>query len=60
MTPLPGHRARTRPIRPIRDPGVPNWIDTVELPTGMVFWCFLLPEEQLLIHAEIVDIASLS
>jgi hypothetical protein len=28
-----------------RDPGVPNWIDTAGLPTGMIFWRFLLPEE---------------
>jgi len=28
-----------------RDPGVPNWIDAAGLPTGMIFWRFLLPEE---------------
>ena len=43
-----------------RDPGVPNWIDAAGLPTGMVFWRFLLPEEQVPpIQAEVVDIASL-
>ena len=26
------------------DPGVPNWIDTGGLPSGMVYWRFLLPE----------------
>ena len=29
-----------------RDPGVPNWIDAAGLPTGMIFWRFLLPEEE--------------
>ena len=28
-----------------RDPGRPNWIDAAGLPTGMIFWRFLLPEE---------------
>jgi hypothetical protein len=28
-----------------RDPGVPNWIDAAGLPTGMIFWRFLLPDE---------------
>jgi hypothetical protein len=28
-----------------RDPGMPNWIDAAGLPTGMIFWRFLLPEE---------------
>ncbi|MDP6977922.1 MAG: DUF1214 domain-containing protein [Myxococcota bacterium] len=30
-----------------RDPGVPNWIDTEGRPFGMVFWRFLLPEEDI-------------
>ena len=43
-----------------RDPGVPNWIDAAGLPTGMVFWRFLLPEEQVpLIEAELVEVGSL-
>lgn len=29
-----------------RDPGVPNWIDTEGRETGIVFWRFLLPEEE--------------
>ncbi|MEE3326541.1 MAG: DUF1214 domain-containing protein [Myxococcota bacterium] len=44
-----------------RDPGVPNWIDTAGLPTGMVFWRFLLPQEPTLpVEAEVVDVGSLS
>lgn len=44
-----------------RDPGVPNWIDAAGLPTGMVFWRFLLPEEQVPpIEAELVEIDSLA
>ncbi len=44
-----------------RDPGVHNWIDAAGLRTGMVFWRFLLPEEQVLpIEAELVDVDSLS
>ncbi len=43
-----------------RDPGVPNWIDTAGLPSGMVFWRFLLPEEPPPpIEAEVVDVGSL-
>jgi hypothetical protein len=43
-----------------RDPGVPNWIDAAGLPTGMVFWRFLLPEEQIpRIEAEVVDVGAL-
>ncbi len=30
-----------------RDPGVPNWIDTEGRPFGMVFWRFLMPEEDI-------------
>ena len=44
-----------------RDPGVPNWIDAAGLPTGMVFWRFLLPEEPVPpIEAECVPVASLA
>jgi len=44
-----------------RDPGVPNWIDAAGLRSGMIFWRFLLPEEQVLpIEAELVDVDSLS
>ena len=40
-----------------RDPGLPNWIDAAGLRTGMVFWRFLLPEEQTPpIEAEVVDL----
>jgi hypothetical protein len=43
-----------------RDPGVPNWIDAAGIPTGMVFWRFLLPDEPVPpIEAEVVDVASL-
>jgi hypothetical protein len=43
-----------------RDPGVPNWIDAAGLPTGMIFWRFLLPEEPIPpIEAEVVDVGSL-
>ena len=44
-----------------RDPGVPNWIDAAGLPTGMIFWRFLLPEENTPpIETELVDVASLA
>lgn len=40
-----------------RDPGMPNWIDTAGLRTGMIFWRFLLPEEQVLpIEAELIEL----
>lgn len=43
-----------------RDPGVPNWIDAAGLRTGMIFWRFLLPEENAPpIEAEVVDVDSL-
>ncbi len=43
-----------------RDPGVPNWIDAAGLPTGMIFWRFLMPEEPAPpIEAELVDVDSL-
>lgn len=43
-----------------RDPGRPNWIDPAGLRTGMIFWRFLLPEEEVPpIEAEVVDIGSL-
>ena len=43
-----------------RDPGVPNWIDAVGLSTGMIFWRFMLPEEEVPpIESEVVDVASL-
>jgi hypothetical protein len=44
-----------------RDPGVPNWLDAAGLETGMVFWRFLLPEENPPpIEAEVVDVDSLA
>jgi len=43
-----------------RDPGVPNWLDTAGLPTGMIFWRFLLPEENVPpIETELVDVGAL-
>jgi hypothetical protein len=35
-----------------KDPGYPNWIDTAGMKTGMVFWRYLLPQE------EVPDISS--
>ena len=29
-----------------RDPGAPNWLDTVGHPLGIIFWRILLPEEE--------------
>ncbi|MEE2673997.1 MAG: DUF1214 domain-containing protein [Myxococcota bacterium] len=44
-----------------RDPGVPNWIDPAGLRTGMIFWRFLLPDENPPpIETELVDVGSLS
>ena len=44
-----------------RDPGVPNWIDAAGLPTGMIFWRFLMPEEPAPpIEAELVKVDSLA
>jgi hypothetical protein len=44
-----------------RDPGVPNWIDAANLPTGMIFWRFLLPEENPPpVETEVVDVGSLA
>ncbi len=43
-----------------RDPGVPNWIDPAGLRTGMIFWRFLLPEEEVPpIQTEVVDVRAL-
>jgi hypothetical protein len=43
-----------------RDPGRPNWLDAAGLRTGMIFWRFLLPEENAPpIEAEVVEVASL-
>lgn len=44
-----------------RDPGEPNWIDPAGLRTGMLFWRFLLPEEEVApIETEVVDLAALA
>lgn len=44
-----------------RDPGVPNWLDAAGLPTGMIFWRFLLPEEAIPpIETELVAVDSLA
>ena len=44
-----------------RDPGVANWIDPAGVRTGMIFWRFLLPEEEVPpIEAEVVDVGALS
>jgi hypothetical protein len=43
-----------------RDPGVPNWLDAAGLPSGMIFWRFLLPEEEVPpIETELVSVDSL-
>jgi hypothetical protein len=43
-----------------RDPGVPNWLDAAGQRTGMIFWRFLLPEENPpAIEAEVVPVDSL-
>jgi hypothetical protein len=44
-----------------KDPGMPNWIDTAGLATGMIFWRFLLPEEEVpYIATEVVNVDSLA
>ncbi len=44
-----------------RDPGVPNWIDAAGVRTGMIFWRFLLPVEEVPpIETEVVDVGALS
>jgi hypothetical protein len=44
-----------------RDPGVPNWLDAAGLTTGMIFWRFLLPEENVApIETELVALESLA
>ena len=44
-----------------RDPGVPNWIDAAGQRTGMIFWRFLLPQEEVPpIEAEVADVGALS
>jgi len=43
-----------------RDPGVPNWIDTEERPSGILYWRFLLPEGKIETpQLEVVKVASL-
>ena len=43
-----------------RDPGVPNWLDAAGLPSGMIFWRFLLPEENVPpIESEVVSVEAL-
>jgi hypothetical protein len=42
-----------------RDPGTPNWIDPGGMRSGMLFWRFLLPEEEVApIETEVVDVDS--
>ncbi len=44
-----------------RDPGVPNWIDAAGVRSGMIFWRFLLPKEEVPpIEAKVVDVGALS
>jgi len=44
-----------------RNPGVPNWLDTAGLGSGMIFWRFLLPEETAPnIESELVPLRSLA
>ena len=43
-----------------RDPGRSNWLDAAGLTTGMIFWRFLLPEQNAsAIETELVDVDSL-
>ena len=43
-----------------RDPGVPNWIDAAGMRTGMIFWRFLLPKQEVpQIEAEVVKVGTL-
>ena len=43
-----------------KDPGRPNWIDAAGQKTGMIFWRFLLPEEEVPpIEATVVNVSSL-
>ena len=43
-----------------RDPGVPNWLDVAGLRSGMLFWRFLLPEEEVPpIETERVELSDL-
>ncbi|NRA02095.1 MAG: DUF1214 domain-containing protein [Myxococcales bacterium] len=43
-----------------RDPGSPNWLDVAGLRSGMLFWRFLLPEEEVPpIETEVVDLSTL-
>ena len=43
-----------------RDPGVPNWIDPAGVRSGMIFWRFLLPEEEVPpIEAKVVNVGTL-
>ncbi len=42
------------------DPGTPNWLDAAGISTGMIFWRFLLPEEEVVpIETELVNVRSL-
>jgi len=44
-----------------RDPGVTNWIDAAGLFSGMIFWRFLLPEQEVPpIETQVVDVDTLS
>jgi len=43
-----------------RNPGRPNWIDPAGVRSGMIFWRFLLPEEEVApIETELVDVGTL-
>ena len=43
-----------------RDPGLPNWLDAAGQRTGMIFWRFLLPGENVPpIEAEVVSLDDL-
>jgi len=49
---------RFRMVIAHRDPGVPNWLDTQGRPSGLVYWRFLLPEEDVApIDAKVVPLA---
>jgi hypothetical protein len=43
-----------------QDPGLPNWLDTEGLPTGLIYWRFIFPEEPIQpIASRVVPLASL-
>jgi hypothetical protein len=44
-----------------RDPGLPNWLDTQERPSGLMYWRFVFPEEPIQpLAAKVVPFAELT